>query len=72
MQLLCACACLRVCVCVCVCVCVYTHTEAEKGNFYVSAVRSSTSAAKRGPTAWNFTAKLYLRGETNPPCSSTH
>ena len=52
--------------------------EAEKGNFYISAVRSSssaakqggislrssTSAAKRGPTVRDFTAELYLCGET--------
>ena len=33
--------------------------EAEKGNFYVSAVRRRTSAAKRTPPACNFAAELY-------------
>ena len=33
-------------------------TEAEKGNFYVSALRSCASAAKRAPTARSFTAEL--------------
>ena len=33
--------------------------EAEKGNFYVSAVRRRTSAAKRTPSARSFDAELY-------------
>ena len=49
------------------CTCTRTHVhamEAEKGNFYVSAVRSCASAAKRPPqrseesTARSFTAEL--------------
>ena len=34
--------------------------EAEKGNFYVSAVRRRASAAKRTPSALNFAAELCV------------
>ena len=43
---------------------VFFIMEAKKGKFYISAVWSSTSTAKRGPTARNFIAELYLCGET--------
>ena len=38
--------------------CGFICMEAEKGNFYVSAMRRRTSAAKQTPSARNFAAEL--------------
>ena len=46
--------------------------EAKKGNIYVSAVRSSTSAAKQVPTVRNFTVELYLCSEIKTYSTEFH